>query len=281
MKHAMNDESLPPELIEFERLLHLPNNDPTGLAGYFNAGEVWVSRVPARLDVMGGIADYSGANVCEAVLGRGMLMALQPRRTGRCASAPCRRASAICRWRRGFRWIISPPATALAEYAQVRALCRANPLVSWAAYIGGSIFTLLKEESVRAALWIQHAAVERGADERGHRQFGGGGDRRVELSERLPGLAIWTRPAWRGWGRWPRTTSWARLAASWTRFRSRAAGAGPVDAHSVPARQDDGRGGDSAGHGLCGDQFDGAPFGGGQSLRGRAHRGVHGEENDQ
>ena len=68
MKNSVKDEILPPELIEFERLLQLPNNDPTGLAGYFNAGEVWVSRVPARLDVMGGIADYSGANVCEAVL---------------------------------------------------------------------------------------------------------------------------------------------------------------------------------------------------------------------
>ncbi len=74
----MNDV-LPVELKEFERLLARPNNDPTGLAGFFNAGEVWVARVPARLDVMGGIADYSGANVCEAVLGRGMLMALQPR----------------------------------------------------------------------------------------------------------------------------------------------------------------------------------------------------------
>ena len=46
-------------------------------------------RVPARLDVMGGIADYSGANVCEAVLGRGMLMAVQARndRTLRIRSA--------------------------------------------------------------------------------------------------------------------------------------------------------------------------------------------------
>jgi hypothetical protein len=34
------------------------------------------------------------------------------------------------------------------DYAQVRELCHANPLVAWAAYIGGSIFTLLKEESV-------------------------------------------------------------------------------------------------------------------------------------
>src|SRR5215467_8984743 len=74
----MNDE-LPFEVSEFEQLLRKPNSDPTGFAGFFNSGEVWVARVPARLDVMGGIADYSGANVCEAVLGRGMLMALQAR----------------------------------------------------------------------------------------------------------------------------------------------------------------------------------------------------------
>src|SRR5882724_10886299 len=69
----------PFEISEFENLLRKPNSDPTGLASFFNSGEVWVVRVPARLDVMGGIADYSGSNVCEAVLGRGMLMALQPR----------------------------------------------------------------------------------------------------------------------------------------------------------------------------------------------------------
>src|SRR3954467_9585076 len=68
-----------PELVEFERLLHQPNSDPTGLASFFHSGEIWVARVPARLDVMGGIADYSGANVCEAVLGRGVLMGLQAR----------------------------------------------------------------------------------------------------------------------------------------------------------------------------------------------------------
>jgi len=81
--------SLPIEIAEFENLLRKPNSDPTGFAGFFNSGEVWVARVPARLDVMGGIADYSGANVCEAVLGRGMLMALQARtdRTLRIRSA--------------------------------------------------------------------------------------------------------------------------------------------------------------------------------------------------
>ena len=74
----MNNE-LPFEVLEFEQLLNKPNSDPTGFAGFFNAGEVWVARVPARLVVMGGITDYSGANVCEAVLDGGLLMALQAR----------------------------------------------------------------------------------------------------------------------------------------------------------------------------------------------------------
>jgi len=37
----------------------------------------------------------------------------------------------------------------LAGYAEVRAFCQANPLANWAAYIVGSIFTLLKEEPVK------------------------------------------------------------------------------------------------------------------------------------
>src|SRR5204863_1451208 len=75
----MDKGKTPFELQEFEQLLCKPNSDPTGLASFFNSGEIWVARVPARLDVMGGIADYSGANVCEAVLGRGVLLALQAR----------------------------------------------------------------------------------------------------------------------------------------------------------------------------------------------------------
>ena len=58
----MNQE-LPFEISEFEQLLRNPNSDASGLASFFAAGEIRVTRVPARLDVMGGIADYSGANV--------------------------------------------------------------------------------------------------------------------------------------------------------------------------------------------------------------------------
>ena len=47
------DRKLPMEIVQFESLLKKPNSDPTGFAGFFNSGEIYVSRVPARLDVMG------------------------------------------------------------------------------------------------------------------------------------------------------------------------------------------------------------------------------------
>jgi galactokinase len=143
----MNDK-LPLEVLEFEQLLNKPTSDTTGFAGFFNAGEVWIARVPARLDVMGGIADYSGANVCEAVLGGGMLMALQARtdRTLRIRTMQAGRRTLPVETRIPLDYLTS--GGAVGDYMQVRELCHANPLVSWVAYIGGSIFTLLKEESV-------------------------------------------------------------------------------------------------------------------------------------
>ena len=42
-------EAPPYELRAFEELLGKPTSDLTGLAGYFNTGELWIARVPARL----------------------------------------------------------------------------------------------------------------------------------------------------------------------------------------------------------------------------------------
>lgn len=145
----MSTDSLPLEVLEFERLLKLPDGDPTGLAGFFNAGEVWVTRAPARLDIMGGIADYSGANVCEGVLGHGMLMALQPRtdRTLRIRTVQSGRRNLPVETRIPLDYFTS--GDGLAGYDDVKELFRTNPLLNWGAYIGGSIFTLLKEEAAR------------------------------------------------------------------------------------------------------------------------------------
>jgi L-arabinokinase len=144
----MND-AMPLEVLEFEQLLNKPNSDASGFASFFAAGEVWIARVPARLDVMGGIADYSGANVCEAVLGTGVLMALQPRndRTLRIRTMHAGIKALPVETRLPLDAFKS--GEGLAGYAEVRAFCQANPLANWAAYIVGSIFTLLKEEPVK------------------------------------------------------------------------------------------------------------------------------------
>jgi len=50
------------------------------LAADFPAGKrIRVSRAPGRLDVMGGIADYTGSLVCEMLLDRAAAVLLQPR----------------------------------------------------------------------------------------------------------------------------------------------------------------------------------------------------------
>jgi galactokinase len=143
-----NDRKLPTEILQFESFLKKPNSDPTGLAGLFNSGEIVVTRVPARLDVMGGISDYSGANVCEGVLGRGMVIALQPRtdRTLRIRTMQAHHRSLPVETRIPLDYF--EMGQSFVSYEQVQAFCRSNPLASWAAYIGGSIFTLLKEESI-------------------------------------------------------------------------------------------------------------------------------------
>ena len=130
--------ALPFEVSEFENLLRKPNSDPTGFAGFFNSGEVWVARVPARLDVMGGIADYSGANVCEAVLGHGMLMALQARtdRTLRIRSAQIGPRSLPVETRIPLDYFTA--GDSVGSYAQVRELCHANPISNWAARLSTS-----------------------------------------------------------------------------------------------------------------------------------------------
>ena len=143
-----SERILPKEILQFEWLLKKPNSDLTGLAGYFNSGEIIVTRVPARLDVMGGISDYSGANVCEGVLGGGMVIALQPRtdRTLRIRTMQARQVGLPVETRIPLDYFES--GNGFVPYEQVQTLCKINPLSSWAAYIGGSIFTLLKELSI-------------------------------------------------------------------------------------------------------------------------------------
>ena len=166
-----NERILPKEILQFEWLLKKPNSDPTGLAGYFNSGEIIVTRVPARLDVMGGISDYSGANVCEGVLGGGMVIALQPRtdRTLRIRTMPARQVGLPVETRIPLDYFES--GNGFVSYEQVQSLCKIQP-----AFLLGSLhrrqYLHPAERAVDPpAVRVQPVPAQRGAHERGHWQF--------------------------------------------------------------------------------------------------------------
>ena len=73
--------NLPADAEAFEHALACTPDSPFGPLGTrFAAGKpIYVVRAPARLDCMGGIADYSGSLVCEMTLDRAVLMGLQAR----------------------------------------------------------------------------------------------------------------------------------------------------------------------------------------------------------
>ena len=78
-----------------DRLQALAREEDPRLRDFFRAGApLYLTRAPGRLDVMGGIADYSGATVLELPLDRATWAILEPRDEPRCEVAS----------RRGGRW---------------------------------------------------------------------------------------------------------------------------------------------------------------------------------
>src|SRR6266545_7165747 len=98
----------------------------TRLRGFFSADRpVFIARAPGRLDVMGGIADYSGARVLELPLACATFALVQAQATPRCEVAS----------RRGDRWDFYStdlPLPAAAEQAD-----------RWATYVVGVVQALL------------------------------------------------------------------------------------------------------------------------------------------
>ncbi len=74
---------LPPSsLLELDPVPTLLSRVRSELPADFGGRPVCVSRAPGRLDVMGGIADYTGSLVCEMPLDRAAAVALAPRDDG-------------------------------------------------------------------------------------------------------------------------------------------------------------------------------------------------------
>jgi L-arabinokinase len=107
--------------------------------GLFVAGrDVVVARAPGRLDVMGGIADYSGSLVLQLPLAEATYAALQrdPEPTLRLASVG------------SSPFEVPLSAFASLSYEDARAFFRREPATSWAAYAAGAFVVLRREKSL-------------------------------------------------------------------------------------------------------------------------------------
>lgn len=111
-------------------------------------GQVTITRAPGRLDVMGGVVDYSGGLVAEMTIAEAALAALSPRADKN-----------LRLWSLGIETDGLTPqvtlslddfydSTRLRDYAAVHALLTQESGTRWAAYLAGCFYTLLAEKVV-------------------------------------------------------------------------------------------------------------------------------------
>lgn len=113
------------------------------------SGPITVARAPARLDCMGGIADYSGSVVFEGTLGRAAVVGFQPREDGvvRVRSALLEQRGEPCEARFVLGDFRSTGGNI--SYEDSRRLFTSDSRQAWAAYLAGALFVLEKEGITR------------------------------------------------------------------------------------------------------------------------------------
>ncbi len=127
---------------------------------FSNDRSVFVARAPGRLDVMGGIADYSGSNVLQMTTAEAALAAAQVRDDGmiEVVSEP-------------EGWEFSMPVAAFfidekpIGYSAARAKFESDPNNHWAAYVAGTLLVLALEENLnidRGVSILIHSEVPQG-----------------------------------------------------------------------------------------------------------------------
>lgn len=125
-----------PDLARFAGYL---NNLAHDEKSFFKPGEIFVGRAPGRLDLMGGIADYSGSLVLELPLGVATFVAAQPS-----PEPNLEMLSAEGRVRVAISELLE-----CRGYEEARVLLNREPQNSWAAYLAGVWFVLVKELGLR------------------------------------------------------------------------------------------------------------------------------------
>jgi L-arabinokinase len=125
---------------------------------FFEATEpIVIARAPGRLDVMGGIADYSGALVLELPLADATFAAVQ-RSNDSCVTVRSLSVDAFALYLEANGELARDPAGAPVsvslgdlhrDYAEARALLTSDPKRRWAAYVIGTLIVLRRERGVK------------------------------------------------------------------------------------------------------------------------------------
>lgn len=148
IEHISGPEIKPHEILEFESMLRFQDEQLFGESGFEKSGRVVITRAPARLDVMGGIADYCGANVAALTLEHGAVVGCQVREGGqlRALSLGVDNHALL-----GLQISVDDfyDRGQLKSYNQIRQLFARNPKTAWAAYVLGGFYVLLKEGKIK------------------------------------------------------------------------------------------------------------------------------------
>lgn len=118
--------------------------------GFFEGGgEVIITRAPGRIDLMGGIADYSGSLVLEGTTAEAAVVGLRRRNDDRLRvlSHDIEREGLTPQFE--MRLADFYAGQRLKPTTQVAKMFRADPLTHWASYLLGNLHILLREKAVK------------------------------------------------------------------------------------------------------------------------------------
>ena len=128
-----------------DRLRRLPDHCDAALRSFFEKdAPILVARAPGRLDVMGGIGDYSGSLVLEMPIAEAAFAAVQQSSTADIVMVSLNQTpreaarSAMISAEQWSRFLTG-------EYGAINRELQKDPSAAWAAYVLGSVLTLLRE----------------------------------------------------------------------------------------------------------------------------------------
>lgn len=136
-------------LADADRFIELLNEPPAAVRDLFDRdSDIYVTRAPGRLDVMGGIADYSGSLVLEMPTAEATFAAVQKSDDERIkiASLLPGGASAL-EFEMGLADLSSVKGSSY--YNEAKKFFRRNAPSHWASYVAGAFFVLRRELGVQ------------------------------------------------------------------------------------------------------------------------------------